>query len=218
MEAERRPGTAIENPVYSPVARFFHWLTVIIVAVMIPVGFYMVARGVATNFDATTNTLYSAHKLGGFVLLWLIVLRLAYRVLAGAPPDEPTLEWWQKIAAHLNHWGLYALLLVMPILGWLGVTLFGALGTLGGLSLPPIPGAAALYDICARIGVLVGFEVPAPAAEGGAKAGLVFKLHFWGALLIIAFVAVHVAAAIFHHFIRRDGVLRRMLPGLQKRS
>lgn len=218
METERRPGTTIDDPVYAPLARFFHWLTVLFVAILIPVGLYMVWRGNATNFDATTNTLYSAHKLAGFTLLWIVVLRLLYRFVHGAPPDEPSILWWHKVGSRLNHWGLYVLLLAMPVLGWLGITLFGALGTLGGFRLPPIPGQDALYDLAASLGSLAGFEVPAATAEGGAKAGLVFKLHFWGAMLVLAFAGVHVAAAIYHHFLRGDGVLRRMLPGLKQRG
>ncbi len=177
--------------VYSPVARAFHWITVLFVAVMIPLGLYMVYRGGATNFDATTNTLYSAHKLAGFVLLWIVVARLAYRLIQGAPPDEPTLEWWQKAGAHLNHWGLYGLLLAMPLLGWYGVSLYGALDTFGGL------------------------RPPAIAAQDQKAAETVFWLHFWGAMALLAGIGVHVAAALFHFVIRRDGVLTRMLPGVK---
>jgi len=219
MEAQKRPHAPVgEDLVYSPLARTLHWLTVIFVAILIPVGLYMVQRGVTTNFDATTNTLYSAHKLAGFVLLWLVVIRLIYRFAHGAPPDEPTLEWWQKAGAHLTHWGLYGLLLAVPLLGWLGVTLFGALGTVGGFKLPGIPGQDALYQMASGVASLIGFTVPAGTAEAGAKAKLVFALHFWGAMLMLLAIGAHVGAAIFHHFIRGDGVLRRMLPGLKPRE
>lgn len=196
MDAKRRHT---ERPVqtdlvYSPVARLLHWLTVVFVAILIPVGLYMVMRGKATNFDALTNTLYSGHKLAGFTLLWIVVLRLAYRFSNGAPPDEPTLEWWQKAASHLTHWGLYGLLLAVPLLGWYGVSLYGALGTFGGYNLPSI------------------------AAQDQKSAEFVFLLHFWGAMLMLAAIGAHVGAAIYHHFIRGDGVLRRMLPGLAKRD
>lgn len=196
MEVERQPHVAPHSdlPVYSPTARFFHWLTVVLIVIQIPIGFYMVQRGAATNFDAATNTLYSGHKVLGFVLLWLVVLRLLYRVVHGAPPDEPTLEWWHKAASHMNHWGLYVLLIVMPVLGWLGVSYYGALDTFG------------------------GWKLPAIAEQNQDKADFVFRLHFWGAILILAAIAVHVAAAIYHHFLRRDGVLRRMLPGLRQRG
>lgn len=192
---DAKPGTRGDSElVYSPTARAFHWMTVVVVAIQIPIGFYMVWRGNATNFDATTNTLYSAHKLAGFCLLWFIVLRLLYRLTHGAPPDEPTLALWQKAGAHLTHWGLYALLLAVPVLGWLAVSYYGALGTLFGINLPAI------------------------AAQNQDKANLIFKLHSWGAILILLAVTAHLAAALYHHFIRGDGVLRRMLPGLKKRG
>lgn len=216
--AQTRPETEDGELVYSATARAFHWITAVAVLCQIPLGFYMVWRGATTNFDATTNTLYSSHKLLGFCLLWFVVLRLLYRLVHGAPRDEPTLMWFHKAAAHLTHWGLYALLLAVAVLGWLGVTLFGALGTLGGVSLPAIPGAETLYDISARVGTLLGLAIPPAAAPGGDKATLVFKLHVWGAMLIAAAVAVHFLAAMYHHFIRGDGVLRRMWPGLQKRG
>lgn len=177
--------------VYSPAARHFHWLTVAFVAIMVPLGLYMVSRGAATNFDATTNRLYDLHKLLGFVLLWIVVARLFYRLRNGAPPDEPTLEWWQKAAAHLNHWGLYALLLLVPLLGWIGVSLYGARSVFGLFSLPPLAG------------------------QDQKAAETVFWLHYWGAMAMLALLAAHVGAALYHHLIRRDGVLRRMLPGLK---
>lgn len=78
--------------VYSPVARALHWITVVAVFAMIPVGLAMSYRGNVLNiWDGLTNGLYSAHKLVGFLLLWLMVGRLAYRLLHGAPLDEPTL-------------------------------------------------------------------------------------------------------------------------------
>jgi cytochrome b561 len=219
MEAQTKPDVqSVSDLVYSTTARALHWITVVIIAAQIPLGVYMVRRGNATNFDATTNTLYSTHKLIGFCLLWLVVIRLLYRLGRGAPADEPTILWWHKAGAHLTHWGLYALLLVVPVLGWLGVTHYGALGTLGGLSLPAVPGSDALYDIAVRVGSLLGLTVPPPAAPGADKATLVFQLHLWGAMLMVAAILAHVGAAIYHHFIRGDGVLRRMLPGLSKRS
>jgi cytochrome b561 len=178
---------------YAKGARHFHWITAAFVFIMIPVGLYMVDRGKTTNFDALTNTLYSNHKLGGFILLWIIVARLAYRFTKGAPPDEPTLEPWQKAAAHLTHWGLYGLLLAVPLLGWLGVSLYPALGLPGGLSLPGL------------------------VAPNDKMAETVFLFHKLGAILLGLMVLAHIGAALFHHVIRKDNVLRRMLPGLKAR-
>lgn len=188
-----RPDTT-DAPVYSPVARFFHWLTVLLLAAQIPVGFYMVWRGNATNFDGLTNQLYSGHKLVGFIILWVVVLRLLYRIGAGAPPDEPTLELWQKAASHATHWGLYLMLLVVACLGWVGVSYYGARDVLGGFSLPEL--------------------VP----KNDALAEKVLGWHALAALALIALAGMHVGAALYHYFIRGDGVLRRMLPGVGRRG
>jgi cytochrome b561 len=178
---------------YSAGARHFHWITAAFVFVMVPAGVYMTMRGEATNFDALTNTLYSWHKLGGFTLLWIVVARLAYRFSKGAPPDEPTLEPWQKVASHLTHWGLYGLLLAVPLLGWIAVSLYPALGIPGGLSLPAL------------------------TSPDDKMAARVFTLHKAGAILLAFIVLTHLGAALFHHVIRKDNVLRRMLPGLKQR-
>lgn len=182
-----------QEPVYSAAARSFHWLTVAAVLVMIPLGLYMVRRGHLTDFDTTTGQLYDLHKLLGFLTLILVVSRLSYRFGKGAPPDEPTLEWWQRVAAHLTHWSLYGLLLAMPLLGWLGVSLYGARGIFGLVSLPPL------------------------ASQNQDMAAKVFFVHFLVAMVLVLMIGAHIGAAMFHHFIRKDGVLRRMLPGLSRR-
>lgn len=192
MNREVTPARGDE--VYTPTARRFHWYTVAFLAVQIPLGLYMVQRGEATNFDAITGKLYDGHKLLGFLILLLVAARLIYRLTHGAPPDEPTIEPWQKAAAHFNHWGLYVLLMVVPVLGWVGVSYYGARTIFGLFSLPPL------------------------AAENQDTATTVLLVHKWAAFVLIATAGVHVGAALFHYFIRKDGVLSRMLPMLKKRS
>lgn len=186
MQKEMPPGDR-----YSPVARTLHWITVVAVFGMIPVGLTMSYRGnVLDIWDGLTNGLYSAHKLTGFLLLWLTAGRLIYRVLHGAPPDEPTLEWWQRAGSHLVHWLLYGLLLVVPLLGWIGVSLYPALDIFG------------------------LFNLPALAKPDEAAAQRVLGIHGKLALALGALAIMHIAAALYHRLIRKDGVLRRMWPGL----
>lgn len=174
---------------YSGTARALHWITALAVFVMIPVGLTMSYRGNVMNlWDGLTNGLYSAHKLFGFLLLWLTAGRLAYRLLHGAPPDEPSLAWWQKAGSHLVHWLLYGLLLVVPLLGWTGVSLFPALR---------------IFDL---------FDLPALAQPNEAAARRVLGIHGALALTLGALAILHIAAALYHRFIRRDGVLSRMWP------
>ena len=105
MEDKDIRGASTQAVTYSTTARRFHWWTVAFLAVQIPVGLYMAYRGNTLNvWDGLTNALYSSHKLLGMAILVLVLARLIYRLSHGAPPDEPTLTWWQKGAAHLNHW------------------------------------------------------------------------------------------------------------------
>lgn len=181
---------------YSTAARHFHWWTVALVLIQVPVGLYMVYRGSTLKIvDGLTNTLYSSHKTLGLVILALVVARLIYRLVHGAPADEPTIEWWQKAASHATHWSLYLLLIVVPIVGWLGISLYGAREVFGVAS------------------------IPALAAQDTEAAGPVLMLHRYLAFLTIALVVVHVGAAVvLHYFIRKDGVLERMLPWAGRRG
>jgi cytochrome b561 len=178
--------------VYSPAARMLHWITVAAVFVMIPLGLAMTYRGNTLDiWDGVTDALYSTHKLLGFLVLWLSVGRLLYRLVHGAPPDEPTLEWWHKVGSHLLHWGLYGLLLIVPLFGWIGISLFPAL---------------TIFNL---------FDLPALTSPNEEAAKRVLFVHGWLAILLALLVCGHIGAALFHYFIRKDGVLRRMLPGLK---
>jgi cytochrome b561 len=180
---------------YARPARVLHWLTALLLAVQVPVGFYMVHRGGTLGlWDGVTNTLYSGHKLGGVVLLALVLLRLAWRLGRGAPPAAPTTARWQRVASGVVHAALYGLLVALPVVGYIGVARFPALELFGGITLP------ALLD----------------PDETAAKEA--FALHALLGWALIAGIAVHVAAALFHHFVRRDEVLARMLPSLRRRS
>jgi cytochrome b561 len=176
------------QPAYSAAARHFHWVTVAFVFTMIPIGVIMADRGARNIWDSTTDTLYSAHKLAGFVLLFVLIARLGYRLAKGAPPDEPTLAPWQKTLSHLTHWALYLVLFGKVLTGWLGVSLYPSLTIFGLFSLP-------------------GLVSPNQAAAAQA-----FFAHKVLGYALAGLLAAHIGASLHHHFIRKDGVLRRMLP------
>jgi cytochrome b561 len=180
--------------IYSRAARFFHWLVVALIAIQLPVGLYMVYRGNVLNvWDKVTGALYNSHKLIGVTILLVVLCRLAYRLIHGAPAPEPTIEPWQRAASGLNHWGMYVLLICVPVAGYVGISLFPALDIFGLFSLP---------------------GVVAPDKEAAKTAFLVHKVLV---ALLVLMVAVHVAAALFHYFVRQDNVLGRMLPKLLRR-
>jgi cytochrome b561 len=178
---------------YSTGARHFHWWTVALFALQVALGLFMVRYAAATNFAEPSGRMYDIHKLLGLAILVLAVARLIYRLSRGAPSDEPTLELWQKLSSHLTHWAIYALLLIVPLLGWLAVSYYG----------PFAP---------------FGIALPSLAGQNDAMATRTFFLHMLGAYALILLVAMHIGAALFHYFIRKDGVLARMLPWAGRRG
>jgi len=127
-----RPDHKSEVEVYSPAARRFHWWVVLLVLIQAPLGIFMAHRGNVLNiWDDTTNRMFSLHKLLGITIFVVVVLRLLYRLVHGAPADEPTITWWQRGAGHLSHWTMYVLLIAIPVLGYIGISRFPALDVFG---------------------------------------------------------------------------------------
>jgi cytochrome b561 len=120
-------SVAASSPIYSVAARRFHWWTAALVAAQIPLGLYMANRGNELNISARTlDSLFTTHELLGLTIFVFVVTRLWYRLSHGKPPDESTIEPWQKVVSHLNHWGLYVLLIGVPVGGVIGVMLYPA--------------------------------------------------------------------------------------------
>ena len=187
----RPDGTTDEA--YSLTARRLHWWTVAFLAIIVPVGLVMDGDTIKWS-EATGNRLYDIHKLLGFSVLWLVLARLAYRVRHGAPADEPTLAPWQKTVSHLTHWGIYGLLVLVPLLGWTATQMYPAVVLFGTFSLPSFVG------------------VNQPLSER------IFGLHKLLAFGLIALIGMHIGAALFHYIIRKDGVLNRMWTALPRRD
>lgn len=175
-----------EPATYSPLQRWLHWIIGFMVILLIPAGLYMVARYNAVDFDPITTALFDSHKLAGLVVLALVIVRLAVRLRRGVPAPAATLSAPQRFAAHAVHLALYALLLAMPVLGWVGASMY---------ELDTLPG---------------GLRLPAIVGPDKDMAGRVFYWHFIGGLVLAGLIAVHAAAAFYHRFIVRDDVYRRM--------
>jgi len=134
--------------------------------------------------------LVSYHKWIGVTVLALMSVRLMWRLSHRPPPLPPAMPAWQRRIATLAHWMLYMLLLAIPLSGWLYSSAVGVPTVYLGLwQLPD----------------LVGKDKALAEALKLAHKSLNFTL--------LALVVVHVAAAIKHHFVDRDGLLARMLPG-----
>ena len=173
------------TPAYTSVARTLHWLTAVLVLGLIPVGIIM------HNMEASPlqDRLYNLHRSTGTVLLPLAIIRLLYR-WTHPPLPLPDMPALQRFAAESTHWGLYALLIVQPIVGWAATSAYRAPIIIYGLfELPPI------------------LPVNQPLAER------LFGVHRWLGILMALMVCAHVGAALFHHFVNRDRVLMRMVSG-----
>ena len=173
---------------YSLTARLLHWLTALFVVLLLTLGIWMTERAGANLWDALTNTLYGWHKLIGFTLLFLTVIRLVVKLRSVRPPYPASLSPATIKMAAIVHSILYLLLLIVPLLGWAGVTAFPALITIGGFNLPAMPG------------------IP----KDQALAKQLFEIHGNLALVLAGLALAHIAAALGHLFLKKDGVFQRI--------
>ena len=133
---------------------------------------------------------YTLHKSLGLTVLALVLVRIAWRLYAGAPPPVEGTPRWQARLASLTHGAIYVLILAMPLSGW-------------------------LYDSASGLRPFRWFglvEVPKLVAPDEALAASAHGAHEWLFWLLMALVAGHAGAALYHHFIQRDATLARMLP------
>jgi cytochrome b561 len=173
-------------PAYSLTARTLHWITATLVLINLPLGL-----AIANISDGPLKDwLYNLHRSVGALVIPVILLRFIYRLShrpAPLPVDVPPI---QQLAAHATHWLLYGLLIVQPFLGWIGTSAFPAPIVVFGL-----------------------FELPPIWWEDRAFSDLVLTVHAFVALAIACLVVLHIGAALYHHYIRKDAVLARMLTG-----
>ena len=170
---------------YSGFAKLLHWTIAACVLFIIPAGIVMHNLG---DGDLK-NALYTLHRSFGALVLALMVIRLSYRLFNGVPGPEPTLTAMQRIASHAVHLALYGLLIAQPIIGWVATSAYGA-----------------------QISVFGLFNLPALVDKDETLATPLFLVHQIIGLAIAGLLVMHIGAALFHYFIRRDGVLQRMLP------
>jgi cytochrome b561 len=177
--------TPILREEYTGTAKFFHWTVAACVLITIPLGLVMgsLPEGPAMNAG------YTVHKSLGVLILMLMILRLGYRLMVGWPAPEPTITAAQRIASHAVHNLLYVLLIAQGLLGWYANSVYGAATPFFGL-----------------------FELPSLAAKDEPFAEKLFAVHEAIGITIAGLLVVHIGAALYHYFIRRDGVLQRMLP------
>ncbi|QPT39784.1 Cytochrome b561 homolog 2 [Oligella ureolytica] len=174
---------------YNRTAIFLHWLVGLGILGTLGLGLYMVDL----PFSPAKLQIYSWHKWAGMTLLFLAVVRLAWRLSHPAPALPDTMGPLSRLAAHAGHWVLYILMLAIPLSGWLmssaqgfSVVWFGVL---------PLP------------------DLVAKNLELGEWLN---SIHLILNYTLIATLIGHIGAALHHHFIKKDTVMSRMLPLIKR--
>jgi len=172
-------------PRYSGVAIALHWTSAVLVFCGFALGLYMSGL----TFSPAKLRYLSWHKWIGITIFLVAAARIAWRLAKPPPPLPASVAAWQRQAAHVSHLLLYALMLVIPLSGW-------------------------LYSSASGVSVVYLGLVPLPdlVAKDKATATLLLTVHQTLNFGLAALVALHVAAALRHGIVKRDGVLQRMLP------
>ena len=169
---------------YTPPAIALHWLLALLIIGSFSLGVYMHEL----PFSPFRLKLYNWHKWAGVTILVLSFVRLAWRI-THRPPADLAMPAWQATAAHATHHLLYALFFIVPLVGW-------------------------AYSSAAGFPIVWFGVLPLPdfVPVDKALAEAIKPWHERTAMLMAALVLLHVAGALKHRFIDRDGLLDRMRP------
>jgi cytochrome b561 len=171
-----------DRQLFTPLQRLLHWAMAVLILAMLFIGVGMVST-IMPKYLA----LVSIHKPLGIAILVLALIRLVVRVRYGAPPLPPDLPEPMKLAAILSHYALYILMIGMPLIGWAMLS-------------------AAAYPVALYGSV----HLPAILPQSDSLHAVLWDAHFYLAFVFFALILMHVAAALFHALIRRDGVFEAM--------
>ncbi len=184
------------NRRYSVGSRWFHWGTTLLVFTVIPLGW--IYGGFKTKpghpdtyvapFPGTPANYASAHFTVGLAILAIVAARILYRTFHPAPPLPGRASAVETALAKANHWALYAVLIVMPISGY--VMMAG--------DTPPIS-ILGLFDLP---------KLPVTKVQGFIAA----VTHVYTQFAVYALILLHLAGTAWHLFVRKDDLLSRMLP------
>ncbi len=167
------------------VASTLHWLTL----VLLIAAFTLAISMVNMPFSPRKLEFYSWHKWVGVTIFLVVLLRLAWRLVNPVPPQPSGMPQWQRRLAALSHGALYAVLIVMPVTGWIMSS---------ALNLPVV-----------YLGLI---HIPSPFGVDRALGEAMKAVHLSLAVTLLVLVSIHILAALYHHLVLRDDVLRRMLP------
>ena len=166
-------------------AKFLHWLIALLILVQIALG----VAAVGWPLSPTKLNLFFWHKSIGVTILLLVALRLLWRFTNPIPALPAELPAWERRAAHASHFLLYVAMIGLPLSGW-------ALSSASGVPFR-IFGTIPLPDLIAP---------DKDAAE------IAQQVHHAFIFFLVLLLVVHIGAALRHHYVKRNDVLRRMLP------
>src|SRR5262245_31686060 len=172
---------------YTATARALHWITAILVLIQIVLGI-IIANKLAG--EAWQDPLYNLHKSTSAILIPIILIRIFYRWGHPAPALPADIPVIQQYAAYTTHYLLYALVVVQVFLGWIATAAYPA----------PVP----IYGL---------FDLPSIWPENRALSEQLLAIHKVVGISIAIVAAMHIGAALYHHFVRKDRVLMRMISG-----
>jgi cytochrome b561 len=176
---------------FGSIAKIFHWLIALCIVGMLMVGWIMGE----VESSSTKMMLYGLHKSTGVIILLLALLRLAWRLLNPIPQLPSSLHPWHYCVAKLSPLALYTLLFLMPLSGF-------------------ILSQAAGYPVT----VYNLFTLPVVFSKNIDLSKTGALIHKYGAFILVGALALHIIAALYHHFILKTNVLQRMLPSWFQRS
>lgn len=170
---------------YTKGSKVLHWLIAVVVILMLAVSFFLDDLP-----KAYAPLAFTVHKSFGLSILALVLLRLFWLHYAGRPTLPKSVPAWERFLAKLVQYGLYVCLLLQPICGWIMSMAANRVPRFFGMFPLPLPG------------------IP----EDKNLAHFMANCHTVIAYVLISLIIVHIAAALKHHYIDKDGVLRSMLP------
>ena len=172
--------------IYSPVAKRLHWLIVLLLAVQFVTAFALPHIG----RDAKPTTVINLHFSFGVVILLVMAVRFVHRLRHPVPLEAGDAPAWERLLALTVHRLFYVILLIGPLLGW---------------------AAASSHSLPVDLFGLV--RLPTIAAPGAHWANTAGDVHGTAMWVLLWLIGAHAGAALYHHVVRRDGTLRRMLMG-----
>ena len=184
---------------YGSVAKWIHWLTAILILLAYLLVLYL-EHVLHHEPGAQRSLVVRLHKAVGASVLIFFIIRIWWRSINPQPKLPASMPKWQIQASHASHFCLYALLVAMPITGYLGN---GSGVQFGLFSIPSFASSAIGGWILDSLGMTFEeWEVPFDF----------FHYRIAGPFLFWMIIAVHAGAAIYHHYVEKDDVLKRMLP------